>query len=82
MHTVRGYSADAARSDEGDERMCFLPLCHVAERIGGAYLAMYSGGVHQLRREPRDRAGERARDRADRVPRGAARLGEVLLRRA
>ena len=35
----------------------------------------------QLRREPRDRAGERARDRADRVHRRAARVGEVLFGR-
>ncbi len=29
--------------DENDERMCFLPLCHVAERTGGAYFGMYTG---------------------------------------
>ncbi|WP_028605997.1 AMP-dependent synthetase/ligase [Ottowia thiooxydans] len=29
--------------DERDQRMCFLPLCHAAERIMGAYLALYSG---------------------------------------
>jgi len=28
---------------EDDERMCFLPLCHVAERTGGEYFAMYAG---------------------------------------
>jgi len=28
---------------EDDERMCFLPLCHVAERTGGEYFAMYTG---------------------------------------
>ena len=32
----------------------------------------------ELRREPGDRAGERARDRAHRIHRGAARVGEVL----
>ena len=35
----------------------------------------------QLRREPRDRAGERARDRAHRLHRRAARVGEVLFGR-
>jgi len=30
--------------DENDERMCFLPLCHVAERTGGEYFGMYTGG--------------------------------------
>ena len=29
--------------DETDERMCFLPLCHVAERTGGEYFGMYTG---------------------------------------
>jgi len=29
--------------DEADERMCFLPLCHVAERTGGEYFGMYTG---------------------------------------
>jgi long-chain acyl-CoA synthetase len=28
---------------ERDERMCFLPLCHIAERMGGEYFGMYSG---------------------------------------
>ena len=25
--------------------MCFLPLCHVAERMGGAYFSLYTGTV-------------------------------------
>ncbi|MCW5660528.1 MAG: long-chain fatty acid--CoA ligase [Burkholderiaceae bacterium] len=29
--------------DSSDERMCFLPLCHVAERTGGEYFGMYTG---------------------------------------
>jgi long-chain acyl-CoA synthetase len=28
---------------ETDERMCFLPLCHIAERLGGEYFALYTG---------------------------------------
>jgi long-chain acyl-CoA synthetase len=28
-----------------DERMCFLPLCHIAERIGGEYHGLYTGAV-------------------------------------
>jgi len=33
----------ALPQDETDERMCFLPLCHIAERLGGAYNAIYCG---------------------------------------
>ncbi|WP_280152240.1 long-chain fatty acid--CoA ligase [Piscinibacter sp. XHJ-5] len=42
VHTVRGYNAIVSQ-DEHDERMCFLPLCHIAERIGGEYFAVYTG---------------------------------------
>ncbi|MED5407563.1 MAG: long-chain fatty acid--CoA ligase [Pseudomonadota bacterium] len=30
---------------QGDERLAFLPLCHVAERIIGAYYSLYTGTV-------------------------------------
>ena len=49
--------------------------------VGGEYFARLHRLDPQLRREPRDRAGERARDRADGVHRRAARLGEVLFER-
>jgi len=42
VHTVRGYNLIAPQ-DERDERMCFLPLCHIAERIGGEYFGVYTG---------------------------------------
>jgi long-chain acyl-CoA synthetase len=42
VHTVRGYNVIAPQ-DERDERMCFLPLCHIAERIGGEYFGVYTG---------------------------------------
>jgi long-chain acyl-CoA synthetase len=42
LHVLRGYNLCIAQ-DERDERMCFLPLCHVAERLGGAYFALYTG---------------------------------------
>ena len=42
VYAVRGYNRLIAQ-DENDERMCFLPLCHIAERMGGEYHAMYAG---------------------------------------
>jgi long-chain acyl-CoA synthetase len=42
VYTVRGYNTLIAQ-DQADERMCFLPLCHVAERLGGEYFALYTG---------------------------------------
>jgi long-chain acyl-CoA synthetase len=38
--------------DETDERMCFLPLCHVAERIGGAYLCLVTGAAMNFVENP------------------------------
>ena len=42
LQSVRSFNMVIAQ-DENDERMCFLPLCHVAERNGGAYFALYTG---------------------------------------
>jgi long-chain acyl-CoA synthetase len=42
--TCEGYQA-AFPQGEDDERMAFLPLCHIAERVGGEYHAIYSGAV-------------------------------------
>jgi long-chain acyl-CoA synthetase len=44
VYTMRGYNTLLAQ-DESDERMCFLPLCHIAERMGGEYFAMYTGSI-------------------------------------
>ena len=44
VYTVRGYNTLVAQ-DERDERMCFLPLCHIAERLGGEYFSLYTGAV-------------------------------------
>jgi len=44
VYAVRGYNTLAAQ-DERDERMCFLPLCHIAERLGGEYHALYTGAT-------------------------------------
>jgi long-chain acyl-CoA synthetase len=42
VYTVRGYSS-LIQQDDTDERMCFLPLCHIAERMSGEYHGMYTG---------------------------------------
>ena len=44
LHAARGHVAVLPQGEE-DERVCFLPLCHVAERIAGAYLSLYTGTV-------------------------------------
>jgi long-chain acyl-CoA synthetase len=44
VYTVHGYNTLVAQ-DESDQRMAFLPLCHIAERMGGEYHAMYTGAV-------------------------------------
>ena len=36
---------DALPRAEVDERMAFLPLCHIAERLGGEYFPLYTGAV-------------------------------------
>jgi long-chain acyl-CoA synthetase len=42
VYTVRGYNTLISRTP-ADEAMCFLPLCHIAERVGGEYFALYTG---------------------------------------
>ncbi|HJV60981.1 MAG TPA: AMP-binding protein, partial [Albitalea sp.] len=44
VYTVRGYNTLIARTDR-DECMCFLPLCHIAERVGGEYFSLYTGAI-------------------------------------
>ena len=44
VFVMRGYSRYLAQ-DENDERMLFLPLCHIAERIGGMYSCIYGGSI-------------------------------------
>ena len=44
VHIVRGYHQVLGQG-ENDERICFLPLCHIAERVGGEYSSLYSGSI-------------------------------------
>jgi long-chain acyl-CoA synthetase len=43
LHILHGLSRTPGALDERDDRVAFLPLCHVAERIVGSYLAIYAG---------------------------------------
>jgi long-chain acyl-CoA synthetase len=38
--------------NERDDRMCFLPLCHIAERVGGEYQSLFSGAVMNFVENP------------------------------
>nr|MBP6816512.1 long-chain fatty acid--CoA ligase [Burkholderiaceae bacterium] len=40
--SMHGYNLTGGQ-DQNDERMCFLPLCHIAERMGGEYFCLYTG---------------------------------------
>jgi long-chain acyl-CoA synthetase len=42
--TLRQSNVGLPQTDQ-DERMCFLPLCHIAERLVGAYSSIYAGSV-------------------------------------
>ncbi|MBI5900591.1 MAG: long-chain fatty acid--CoA ligase [Rhodocyclales bacterium] len=42
LSAVKSFNRATAQN-ESDERMCFLPLCHVAERSSGAYFSLYTG---------------------------------------
>jgi long-chain acyl-CoA synthetase len=44
LATVRSYQ-ESYPQYESDERMAFLPLCHIAERVGGEYHALLTGSV-------------------------------------
>jgi long-chain acyl-CoA synthetase len=44
IYAVRHSNVGLPQSDR-DERMCFLPLCHIAERLLGAYSSVYSGAT-------------------------------------
>jgi len=44
ISAVRSACANLPQFDS-DERVCFLPLCHIAERLIGAYSALLSGAT-------------------------------------
>ena len=61
--------------DERDERMCFLPLCHVAERVVGLYAALYTGTRMNFVENP-DTVPENVREIAPTVLGGVPRMWE------
>ena len=44
VHATRG-TAGMFEQGEDDQRMAFLPLCHIVERVGGEYVGVYTGSV-------------------------------------
>ena len=46
------HSLDLLASVEGDERLLFLPLCHVAERVGGYYYSIALGSIMNFAENP------------------------------
>ena len=72
--SMRGYNLTTAQ-DENDERMCFLPLCHIAERMGGEYFAMYTGSKLNFVENP-DTVPENVREIAPTVAVAVPRVWE------
>ena len=81
MHSHRGLLAvvrgqnEAMPQDENDERMCFLPLCHVAERVVGMYGALYTGTCMNFVENP-DTVAENVREIQPTVLGGVPRMWE------
>ena len=50
-HQMR-HANDLFPSTDREERLIFLPLCHVAERIGGYYLSLALGSVMNFAESP------------------------------
>ncbi|MEO7392925.1 MAG: AMP-binding protein [Ramlibacter sp.] len=74
VYTCRGYNTLATQYDT-DERMCFLPLCHIAERLGGEYFAMYTGSILNFVENP-ETVPENVREIAPTVFTGVPRVWE------
>jgi len=50
--TQMKYASDALSYCEDDERVAFLPMCHVAERIAGCYYGIATGAVANYAESP------------------------------
>ena len=51
VHQMR-HANDLYPSSDNEERLVFLPLCHVAERVGGYYLSLALGSVMNFAESP------------------------------
>lgn len=51
VHQMR-HANDFIPAQEHEERLIFLPLCHVAERIGGYYISVALGSVMNFAESP------------------------------
>ncbi|MGY3078810.1 long-subunit acyl-CoA synthetase (AMP-forming) [Bradyrhizobium sp. LM6.10] len=49
---MHGHANDFIPARENDDRLIFLPLCHVAERIGGYYISVALGSVMNFAESP------------------------------
>ena len=83
MHTngtmlaaARGLGAVGGQ-DQSDDRIAFLPLCHIAERIGGAFFAVYTGARLNFVENP-DTVAENVREIAPTVMLAVPRVWEKL----
>src|SRR5258705_800444 len=58
LHSNRGvthqmrHANDLFPSTDSEERLVFLPLCHVAERVGGYYISLALGSVMNFAESP------------------------------
>ena len=74
VYTVRGFNTLIGQDDR-DERMCFLPLCHIAERMGGEYFSLYTGSKLNFVENP-ETIPENVREIAPTVFTGVPRVWE------
>ena len=50
--TQMRHASDVLSYCEGDERLAFLPMCHVAERIAGCYYGIATGAISNYAESP------------------------------
>ena len=74
MATVRSYQ-EAFEQAETDERMAFLPLCHIGERVGGEYHGLYAGAILNFVENP-DTVPENVREIAPTILTAVPRVWE------